>query len=86
MKHPELLTDEYLRKDYKALWKCLTGDHSKCNDGCPGKKGGKKKAKALISVERLRQFRTPKKACVPTYRSFQLKTFELLDLSNYTYA
>ena len=61
MKRPALLTDNDIVGDYKQLWKCLTGDHSKCNSGCPGKSGGQKKAKPLIRIDRLREYRTQKK-------------------------
>ena len=57
MKQEDRLTEKMITDCLKQLWKCLTGDHKKCNDGCKGKTGGKKFNKPLIRVESLRQFR-----------------------------
>ena len=53
----ERLTEQVILDYLKQLWKCLTGNHTNCNEGCPGKTGGRKKAKPLIRIENLRQYR-----------------------------
>ena len=49
------LTEKKIKDTFKQLWDCLTGKHSKCNDGCPGKTNHQK-SKPLINVDKLRHF------------------------------
>lgn len=55
MKQEAELTEKQIKDNFKQLWDCLTGKHSKCNAGCPGKTN-RQKSKPLINVERLRLF------------------------------